>query len=126
MTHLILLFLAHYLGDYTHLSTKWMLDAKRTGSPFEPIMAHACVHGVLFMIVSVFFCPEKAFIIGAFQILTHFSIDVWKGKMNVWFPSLSDPACKYHWYIFGFDQLLHHIVIITIYFYSDNSMPIIP
>src|SRR5690606_26867796 len=46
------------------------------------------------------------------QLVSHFAIDVWKGKMNVWFPFLADPTNKFHWYIFGFDQYLHALIII--------------
>lgn len=46
------------------------------------------------------------------QLVTHFLIDLWKGRMNKWFPSLQSPTNKWHWVIFGFDQLLHSLIII--------------
>jgi hypothetical protein len=49
------------------------------------------------------------------QLVSHFIIDTWKGKMNVWFPKLSDPTNVAHWTLFGFDQLLHTLVIIFMY-----------
>ncbi len=87
VTLLILLFLCHFLADYTHLSTKWMLDAKRIGKPLWPILCHAGNHDVL------------------------------KGKCNVWFPSAANPANKLHWILFGFDQFLHAVVIILMAYF---------
>jgi len=115
----IVLMLCHWAADYTHLSTSWMLNAKKLGFPLIPILAHATVHAVLMGVASLFFCLNFSFLwkIFLFQLLTHFCIDVWKGKMNAWFPSLQNPMNKYHWYIFGIDQLLHNVAIICIYYY---------
>lgn len=44
---LIALNFCHFLGDYTHLSTNWMLTAKRLGKPLFPILVHAFVHSIL-------------------------------------------------------------------------------
>lgn len=115
ITLLILLNICHWAADYTHLSTKWMLDAKRIGSPLMPILSHACVHGML-MFFPLFFMLGSTWLVPIlvwFQIGTHFGIDVLKGKLNVWFPTVSNPANKSHWYIFGLDQLCHQLVIIT-------------
>lgn len=129
---LIGLFFCHFLADYTWLSTNWMLDAKRFGKPFFPIFCHAGVHAFLMAIcLEIYFnaiidnyspmhfkytLVDKLFI---FQLTTHFLIDVWKGRMNGWFPSLQSPANKWHWVIFGFDQFLHAVVIILmVYFVS--------
>lgn len=111
---LISLFVCHFLADFTHLSTGWMLAAKRLGKPLWPIMAHALVHGVLMAIVVYGFTENiyLTLLLGTFQAASHFCIDVLKGRMNGWFPSLQNPANKWHWVVFGADQLLHAIVII--------------
>ena len=111
---LISLFVCHFLADYTHLSTSVMLSAKRFGKPLYPILLHACVHGVLMFAVLAAFGVSgwKLVLLWAFQVVTHFLIDVWKGRMNWWFPPLQNPAVKGHWYMFGIDQTLHAIVII--------------
>lgn len=111
---LILLFVCHWLADYTHLSTAWMLNAKRLGKPFAPILMHAWVHATLMFLVLIPFIGLRGDIwwLFLFQLSTHFLIDVWKGRMNGWFPALQSPANKWHWVVFGFDQLLHAIVII--------------
>jgi NADH:ubiquinone oxidoreductase subunit H len=52
------------------------------------------------------------------QLVTHFLIDVWKGRMNGWFPALRSPSNKGHWIVFGLDQLLHTLVIIGMALYA--------
>lgn len=118
-TLLISLFFCHYLADFTHLSTSWMLDAKRFGKPLSPIFAHACMHGILMLIVMWFFPINNHVIVNlaCFQVITHFIIDVWKGRMNGWFPSLANPTNKFHWWIFGIDQFFHATVIILMVSY---------
>ena len=121
---LIGLFICHWLADYTHLSTNWMLSAKRLGKPLYPILAHAAVHSLLMGIaltimgygnILQFDIVDKLII---FQLLTHFAIDVWKGRMNGWFPAIHSPANKWHWVVFGLDQLLQAIVIILMSLYA--------
>jgi len=126
---LIFLFIAHYIGDYSHLSTNWMLSAKRIGKPYLPIAAHALAHACLMTFICNIYTAlpmmnykydncDSVFLI---QLSTHFAIDVLKGKCNVWFPSFANPANKAHWYVFGFDQLLHQIVIIGIWYFVTNK-----
>ena len=120
---LIGLFICHFLADYTHLSTAWMLNAKRLGKPIYPIFFHALVHSVLILLVLAYFnvYGNKLMLLFLFQLITHFLIDVWKGRMNGWFPALQSPANKWHWIVFGFDQLLHSLVIIGMSAYSVKA-----
>lgn len=112
---LIALNFCHFLGDYTHLSTNWMLSAKRLGKPLFPILVHAFVHSILmFTAVWIILDIYMALIAFCIQLPTHFLIDVLKGRMNGWFPKLKDPTNKAHWYSFGLDQLLYALVIIYI------------
>lgn len=117
---LLLFQLTHWLADYTHLSTKLMLDAKRLGRPLLPIFYHACVHyGLVAIVLLPFLWPDKPLewvLLCQLQLFSHWGIDILKGRMNGWFPSLQNPANKFHWYIFGFDQLLHQVVLIIITF----------
>lgn len=110
---LIALNLCHFLGDYTHLSTNWMLSAIRLGKPLFPILVHAFAHSVL-MFTAVWIILDIYMAIVAFciQLPTHFLIDVLKGRMNGWFPKLQDHSNKFFWYLFGFDQVMHALVII--------------
>lgn len=117
-TLLLSLFFCHWLADYTHLSTNWMLNAKRLGKPLLPILIHAGVHALLMGIALTIIGYGSLFQFDTipklmlFQWLTHFIIDVWKGRMNGWFPSLLNPTNKFHWWIFGIDQFFHTTVII--------------
>lgn len=118
---LIGLFICHFLADYTHLSTAWMLNAKRLGKPLYPIFTHAFIHASLMLVLLALVFGLSGFKLAAlfgFQLITHFLIDVWKGRMNGWFPALQSPANKWHWIVFGFDQLLHAWVIIGMSFYA--------
>ena len=112
---LLALFFCHFLADYTHLSTAWMLNAKRLGKPLFPILCHALTHGLVMWVplylISGADVRDVNFLI-VLQVVTHFLIDVWKGRMNGWFPALQSPANKWHWIMFGFDQFLHAAVII--------------
>ncbi len=120
---LILLFICHWLADYTPLSTSWMLNAKRIGKPLFPILVHASVHAFLMGAVLCWFVGVTTILAYLFMIelLTHFLIDVCKGRVNVIFPSLQSPANKWHWVVFGFDQLLHSIVIIYIVYFITQT-----
>jgi hypothetical protein len=119
---IFLLMFCHWLADFTHLSTPWMLRAKAIGKPLFPIFIHACVHGTLMCIVLLFFTPIKTvFILTAFQIATHFCIDVLKGKLNVWFPPLADAKNSYHWWVFGLDQMAHQSVIVLMVMFASAS-----
>lgn len=117
---LIALFFCHFLADYTQLSRPWMLKAKATGEIGWRIMAHALVHGFLMAIVLCIYCGELRMSLILFQIITHFWIDVLKGRMNVWFPNTKDTAKYPHWILFGFDQFLHAIAIIIIAFLATQ------
>lgn len=117
------LFFCHFLADYTHLSTSWMLDAKRLGKPLYPIFTHAFIHASLMLVLLALVFGLSGFKLAAlfiFQLFTHFIIDVWKGKMNGWFPALQSPANKWHWVIFGFDQFLHISVIVLMTYFATN------
>jgi len=110
---LILLNITHWLGDYTHLSTNKMLAAKRFGTPIAPIFAHALVHSALFFgVVWSLYGLDKAILAGGLQLVSHYFVDLLKGKLNKWLPVLQSPANRSHWYIFGADQFLHQAVIV--------------
>lgn len=126
---LLALFGCHFLADYTHLSTAWMLNAKRFGKPLIPIFCHALVHATLMgMVIHVYLwrfeainpfdlkydLNDKLFL---FQLISHFLIDVWKGRINCWFPSLQSPVNKWHWIVFGLDQYFHTTVIILMVYF---------
>jgi len=110
---LISLFFCHFLADYVFVDDT-MLSAKRFGTPLYPIWMHATLHGVLMWFVLIFFGinPWNAFLFYLFEKITHFLIDVLKGKINKWYPPAQSPVNKIHWVIFGLDQFLHALVIL--------------
>ncbi len=113
LTLISLLFVCHWIGDYTQLQTPWMLRAKMIGSPLFPIFVHALTHALLMGAVLWFYTEGRLLAeLFVFQLVSHFLIDVWKGKMNIWFPTLKNPMNQSHWVIFGIDQLLHQLVIV--------------
>lgn len=120
---LLALFTCHWLADYTWLSRPFMLKAKSSGTPLWPIFLHAFIHAFLMGIVLLFFIdsPDNSMVwtkLFLLQLVSHFIIDVWKGRMNVWFYSLRDTSKYPHWIIFGLDQLLHSTVIIFIAYFA--------
>lgn len=95
---LLILNLCHWAADFTHLSTAWMLNAKRFGKPLFPILVHAGVHALLFFIaVFALHGIEMGLLAAAVQLPTHFVIDVTKGRMNVWFPKLQNFENRFYW-----------------------------
>lgn len=107
-----ILFFCHYLGDYSHLTRPWMLKAKASGSPILPIFAHALVHTVLMgLVLFGYFSPDKYVGPLLLQLISHTLIDIFKGKLNR-FEVIKSHISVWHWYIFGFDQYLHHFVIL--------------
>ena len=111
---ILLFFVCHYLADFTHLSTDYMLKCKSDGE-ISGILLHAFTHVTLFMFATLlmydFVLAQKVF---WFQLVIHFVIDWLK-----WFISAAEArfTCtedRSYWYIFGLDQLLHYVTIIFI------------
>ncbi len=118
MVLIVLLFICHFLGDFTPLSNAWMQRAKQFGKPLFPILIHAAMHALLMLGVLLFFTtPLMALKLALFQLIAHFLIDTWKGRMNGWFPSLQNNYEKGYWMIFGVDQLLHQLTIVMMVSY---------
>lgn len=112
---LLLLNICHLLADFTWLSTSKMLNAKKFGTPLLPILLHAGVHGILQTIVVWTYTGgywQLALLIGIIQTITHFIIDIWKGRMNGWFPILQQNTNYWYWSVFGIDQYLHQAILI--------------
>ena len=72
---LALLFVCHFLADFSPLSTDWMLRSKSKGSPLFPIFVHAGIHALLMFAVLIFFTPVLLAIkLAGFQLICHFAI----------------------------------------------------
>lgn len=113
--------ICHTIADYM-LVTPNMLAAKAKGSPILPIINHAAVHGSLMGLVLIGLSSNRNLIafLMCYQLTTHSLIDILKGKCNVWFPSVANPANKIHWVIFGIDQYLHFVVIATMVYLNQH------
>lgn len=108
----ILLNFCHFLADYTPLSNKWMLDAKKYGKPIHPIFMHAWVHMNLMLVVLIFFTPNMGvFYASILQLISHTIFDTLKGRLAKWVPITADNTQKWYWIVMGFDQFLHQTVI---------------
>lgn len=117
---LVLLNICHWIADYTWLSTPWMLAAKRIGRPLLPIFCHAFIHAILMGVVLIILSTENIIFLFLIQVISHFIIDIFKGKINVWFPRVSSPTNVIHWTVFGGDQFLHQLVIIFMAHYATK------
>jgi hypothetical protein len=109
------LIICHWLADWTHLSTPWMLAAKKYGTPLFPIAVHAAVHAILMgTVLIVGFGLHGGRLAGLvlFQLATHTAMDWFKGySASLFRGSLDNPACKSFWWMMGADQLVHILVI---------------
>lgn len=112
---LIVLLICHYVADFTHFVSPHMLKAKRIGRPYSPIFVHAGVHAILMgLFILLMYDLESAMVTFTIELCSHFWIDVFKGKLNTWYPKLSIHSNPWHWYIFGADQFFHILIIIFI------------
>jgi len=114
---LAVLFVAHYLGDYTPLATPRMQRAKAAGRPVGPIAAHALVHATLVgLAVLAIARPEPRMLAAAAAIEfgTHLALDWGRGRMGANRPRLGDPSAQIFWSMLGLDQLIHTLVLIWI------------
>ena len=103
------LLISHFIFDYGKALTPSMIRDKSIGKPGWPIALHALLHSLgvaivlLLNLVSLKLVVSLAF----FEFITHFGIDVFKGKIEKAFQSLKDPKNPYHWHLFQIDQFLH-------------------
>lgn len=113
------LLFAHFLGDFTPLSTSSMRAAKAVGKPLGPIAAHAVVHGILVGIVIGVMAPPTVPVLGiaiAVEFGTHLAIDWVRGILMAANPNLADPSGQGFWTLLGFDQLAHGLVLVGLAF----------
>ena len=111
------LFVAHYLGDFTPLSTGRMLEAKAAGGPISLIASHAGVHAILLGVVVTAATGFEARLIGAvvaIEFLTHLAIDLARGRLGARVPKIRDSSNRAFWWVLGLDQLAHAIVLLWI------------
>ena len=118
---LIVLLVCHYLADFC-LTSSAMIRAKADGRNLLPILLHASIHGALMGICLLCWNVSWKCILAmiAWEIVSHFLIDLAKARVTVHFPRLADMRFRPYWMLFGFDQLLHLVVVVFIWHYAIN------
>ena len=116
---LIVLLICHYLADFC-LTTPKMIQAKADGRKIWPILLHASVHALLVgLCLLVFGVSWKlVLLLMLAELVTHFLVDLGKGRLTARFPKLANMQQKHYWMLYGFDQLLHQSVIVGIWFFA--------
>jgi hypothetical protein len=108
-------FFAHYLGDFTPLSTPRMLAAKTNAKPMWLIAAHALVHTLLValvILIVVFPSWSVLALAAAIECVTHFVLDASRARLGRRVPALNDPSRNIFWYSLGLDQFAHALVLL--------------
>ena len=111
--------ICHYLADFCFTSPA-MIRAKADGRNPWPILLHSSIHAVLMGVCLLIWGTRmKALILLVlFELVSHFVIDTSKGLLTARFPILADQQHKPYWMLYGFDQLLHQLVVVAICFAS--------
>ena len=119
---LIVLLVGHYLADFC-LTTPAMIRAKADGRKAGPILLHASVHALLVGVCLLVFGVswKLLLLLMLAELVSHFLIDTAKGLLTARFPLLADQQKKPYWMLYGFDQLLHLLVIVGIWYYSISQ-----
>ena len=119
---LTVLLVCHYLADFC-LTSKAMIKAKVDGKNPLPILLHASIHALLMgfclLVWSVLLKWILALIV--LELVSHFLIDLAKARLSAQIPRLADHQQKNYWVIYGLDQLLHQLVIVVIWYYSNMN-----
>ena len=112
---LIIMLICHYLADFCFTSPA-MIRAKADGRNPWPILLHSSIHAVLMgLCLLIWGVRMKALILLVlFELVSHFVIDTSKGLLTARFPILADQQHKPYWMLYGFDQLLHQLVVVAI------------
>ena len=123
------LLVAHGLGDFTPLVTARIRQAKAEAGPMRLIALHAGIHAGLVGLVVLLFsrpaAPVVALAVGI-ELTTHFVIDAGRARLGVAMPRFADMRTNPFWWVLGFDQLLHGLVLIWIAFLvlGANGSPV--
>lgn len=122
LAFLLCCFFAHYIGDFTLLSTNWMLRCKSAFTGFKDlrnmagIAAHASVHFVLLTVTAVLFFGWLGVAFGLINLVAHFFIDCGKPMLTNYLVKKGYggdlPAQRRFWEVMGVDQFLHAATII--------------
>jgi hypothetical protein len=103
------LLISHLIFDYGKALTPSMIRDKSIGKIGWPIAIHALLHsiGVISILLLNGIDLKLSMTLGIFEFVTHFTIDILKGKIENTFKNLKNPKNPYHWHLFQIDQFLH-------------------
>ena len=112
------LLICHYLADFCFTSPS-MIKAKADGRNPWPILLHAGIHAGLIGICLLLWgiSWKLLLILILFELASHFLFDIAKGRLTAHYSVLADMRKKSYWMLYGFDQLLHLLVIVMIWYY---------
>ena len=99
-----------------------MIQAKASGKELQHIVLHSGVHAALMSVVFLIFgiSAKVVLLLFALEICSHFIIDYFKGLLGRLFPLLADNRHKQFWMLYGFDQLLHLLVIVAMVYLATQ------
>lgn len=112
------LLVCHYFADYC-FTFPAMIKAKADGRNPWPILLHAVIHaGLVGLCLLVWDVSWNLLLMLALvELVSHFLIDTTKGRFTARYSILANMQKKPYWMLYGFDQLLHLLVIVIIWYY---------
>lgn len=115
---LVSLLVCHYLADFC-FTFPAMIKAKADGRNPWPILLHAVIHaglvGLCLLVWDVSW--NLLWMLALVELVSHFLIDTTKGRLTARYSILTNMQKKPYWMLYGFDQLLHLLVIVIIWYY---------
>ena len=111
--------LCHNLSDFC-LTWPKLIEAKADGKNLWLIVLHSFIHAILIGLCLLLFGInwQLIFLLVLLELVSHFLIDTVKARLSVHYPCWSDMRYKPYWILYGFDQFLHQIVLVIIWYYS--------
>lgn len=122
---LIILFSAltfkHFLADFILQRSYQFRNKGKYGHPGG--LLHAGIHGVGTLLSLLYFVPlEMAFSLAVLDMVVHYHIDWAKSRVNSKM-KLDPNEDNEYWFLFGFDQFLHHMTYIGIVLLVQELAP---
>jgi hypothetical protein len=103
----------HFCADFL-FQTSWIARGKAaTERWLLPLLVHAFAHAILTLLVAIVLFP-RLWWIAPIELVLHAAID--RAKVIFGRRARLDPTKTEYWWLFGFDQFLHHLTNILIVF----------
>ena len=113
----LLILIAHYMADFL-FQTRWMATNK--SSNFLALLTHVSVYTLVIGIYLLFFLPEEydpalIYLFAVFNGFAHLVVDYISSRLSAYWWSVK--RYDNFWYVIGFDQLLHTIILLSSFVY---------